>query len=299
MCWATRMFVALVLVTGVGSGRSRAQMPPDSNSATPVSVPKIIPWLELGPGQEALDNAAHGLLVWRLVADAAIISVGPEDAPRLRRLHARIADIRIIPGLKTSPILIPAGFDSVAGWQKIAQAVRTLCEATGEKTIVFEHESAIKSYIDGRYVMNWGQLGAGLRLLPVDYAILWYPSAAMDGEILARYVRLAETVGELPNVRFIDHASFYAPKFVGAAGTLNAVRQLEAVARHPPVRLVYCCGPDFWPYERVPEALRQIHEDTAIVYPGATRWVEAARALSRILPARSSASQPASEPAGR
>ena len=160
---------------------------------------------------------------------------------------------------------------------------------------MFEHESAIKAYIDGQYAVDLDRLRAGLRLLPRSCRIWWYPSAAGDGEVLARYVRLCEAVvAELPEVRFIDHASLHAPRFTGQPGTINAVRRLEAAARSPPIRLIYCCGPEYWPFERVPEALRHVSETEAIIYPGATRWIEAAQALARLLPARAaSGTQPA------
>ncbi len=288
-------FPALIVIAASSPTAARAQPQTDGHGATQPGLPKVIPWLELGPGREAVDRAAHGLLVWRLITDTAIVSIGPEDIRTLGRFHERYPDLHLVPGLKTSGILTDRGFDALDGWQRIARLVQTLMAVTGENTVVLEHESALKAYLDGQYPMNWDRLRAGLRLLPRPCNVWWYPSAGMDGVILDRYIRLCEVVvAELPDVRFIDHASFHAPRFTGQPGTLNAVRRLETAARRPPLRLIYCCGPEYWPFERVPEALRQVGEGEAIVYPGATRWVEAAQALARLLPARPvSGTQPA------
>ncbi len=289
------MFVVAALAASRPSA-AQSRVPAIGGTTTQAAFPKLIPWMELASGREAFDQTAQGLLVWRLITDTAIVSIGPEEIRPLARLRERYPDLHIIPGLKTSGILGQhGGFDALEGWTRIARLVQSLAEVTGEQTVILEHESAIKAYIDGQYAMDWDRLRAGLRLLPRACQIWWYPSAGGAGETLERYIRLCEAVvAELPEVRFIDHASLHAPQFAGQPGTVNVASRLAAAARRPPVRMIYCCGPKYWPYDRVPEALRQVQESEAVLYPGAARWVEAAQALARLLPARPvSGTQPA------
>lgn len=242
---------------------------------------KIVPWLELGLDQEAIDNAVAGLELWRRVCDRVCISVDPGSIDSLRIIWERVPDLHYIPGLKTSPILKSAGFDSPDGWRKVSQCVSDLCSLTGSKTLLFEHESAIKSYIvDGIYPMDFAKLLDGLAQLPSDITYLWFPSAAMSGETLTRYLRLARVVDATIDAVFIDHASFFAPRFRNTPGTLRCTSALRSIASKPPVPQVLCSGDAYWPLNMVRDAAELADADFILAYPGVARWVEAAKMLN-------------------
>ena len=276
-----------------------AQTPADKPGA-PLGakpLPKLWPWIEVaGTVPGSLESAVDGLVLWRQITDTAIISVGPNDTASLAAVQKRVSGMKFIPGVKTSPSLKPRGFDSIEGWRQIAQAVRTVAEITGSRTVLLENETSLEPFIKGEYPMNWEQLQAGLRQLPREYTILWYPSVAGGGEVLERYVRLCQAVQAVCDVQFVDHATLYAPATHTDAGTINAIKRLKEVAHKPPIELVYCYGEHWWPLEQVPEALRLVHGDAAIIYPGAKRWVEAAKVLVKLLPPQGRAT---SAPAGR
>lgn len=285
MRYSAQIIVVVILTSAsLGQAPAGGARAADGGTTQPIVPRKIVPWLELAPNREAYDQAIEGLRLWHLTTDTAVISVGPGKAQWLRRLREQVPEVVIIPSLKTSPILTPPGFDSVQGWREVAREVRELCQATGQTMLVFEHETAIQSYMEGKTTLDWDRLRMGLRQLPEGITFWWYPSANGEGEILDRYIKLCEVADEVLELRFIDHATTYAAMTMAQPGTINAVRRLEHVAQQPPVQLIYCCGPGYWPYDRVPEALGKMRKDVVILYPGATRWVEAARAMSRLLP---------------
>lgn len=278
---------ATVLVTAaLGLCASYAADETASTRAVPDQPVRVVPWLELGPDRRLIDQAVEGLLAWQKITDTAIVSVDPAGVRLYRQLRERVPGMRIIPGLKTSPVLVPAGFDSPEGWRRIATAAAEARKLTGSKVLLLENESAIQKYIDGKQPLDLKRLRTALNELPSDGTILWYPSAAMNGEILNRYLRMCRVAAELPNLIFVDHAMLYGPRAAKAPGTRRVVQALRELARKekPPVPLIYCCGGDTWPKERVLEAIRMSESDWMIIYPGQNRWVETARYLAEQLP---------------
>lgn len=244
-----------------------------------------IPWIEVYPphGEDTLDALA-ALPVWARSCKRAIVSTDPAQVElyvELERL--RPAGLSIIPGLKTSPILIPSGFDSPEGWAKIWDTARLACALTGNPLIVLEHESAIAAYLKGDATLDWRRLRQALRQAPADLEVWWYPSMAGAGETLARYLRLAlavqEALGE--RVRFLDHAALFGPRHVGTPATLACVGELEGAAARPVIPMIYTHAAG-WPVERIGEALDHVSGELAVVYPGRSNWMAAARAASEL-----------------
>lgn len=237
----------------------------------------LIPWLEYSGD---MDLALTGLRIWRKACHAAIVSCDPRHVDHMQELIRRTKYIRIIPGLKTSPILTPSGFDSIEGWKAISAHVTALAKHTKSPTVLFEHESAIKPYIEGtKYLAP--ALPEALQQLPKLH-YLWYPSAAMSGPILSRYLMLAQLAfAFIPNITFIDHTSFYSPTEMGKPGTIACVNALKSIVGNHILPLIYCCGDRWWPYDQVTYAAKLSNSTAAIVYPGQSRWIEAAKAISK------------------
>lgn len=255
--------------------------------------PKIVPWLELNVSDDTSVNyAAAGLLAWQAVTDTAIVSTEPGHEKIYPMLRQRVPGMRIIPGLKTSPLLGSARFDNLVGWEKVALATQKVLVAAQENTIVLENETAMYNYIKGWSWISQSRLAGGLaKLPPAKY--LWYPSAAMSGATLNRYLAVDRTVEQALNVQFIDHASLYSPKYVGTSGAVNCARQLDAVATEPTLPLIYAINYDpFWLDWQVPQAVDYVErtwgpQSWAIVYTGWNHWVAGAKAISKFLLAAS------------
>jgi hypothetical protein len=242
---------------------------------------QLIPWLELNiADDEAVNKMLEGLLEWRKITDTAIVSVAPGNAWFFRELKKPLPDMKIIAGLKTSPVFRRRPIDTVEDWKRVGEEIRALAEATGIKRVALENESATKAYVfKGAYKIDERKLREGLRHLPDDIEILWYPSAGGAGEVLERYLVICRALQAECNVRFIDHSSFYYKHSWGKPGTVHVADKLEEIARKPTLPMIYtCAGPRYEPDnldEGIALAKGKWGPHTEIViYTGATRWVE-------------------------
>lgn len=282
--------------TGGGTGGTVDPPPP----AIPLVRPIPVPWLELNVDEATtVEYAIKGLINWTAVTDTAIVSSEPRLTGQYLLLKQRVPGMRIIPGLKTSPVLGTSDFASVAGWNRIGQVVRDMLAVTEDDTIIFEHETAMKSYLDGAYEIDMDQMREALRQLPQDVHYLWYPSVASSGDMLYRYLRICSVAEEiLPNVQFVDHASVSWPNMFGGSGATNLATALGAIARQPTVPLIYSMNRSpYWMDADIPTAMGHVRtgwgEDSwAILYPGYKHWVDAARNISELLLEEAGASNP-------
>jgi PKD repeat protein len=258
---------------------------------TVVVTKRFVPWVEIHVGSaEGVDIVLTGLLEWRKITDTAIVSVEPGQTSFFGELKGPLPDMRIIPGIKTSPLFGRRQFDSVEKWREMAEEVRAACEASGQQRFLFENESALTEYYHGECELDLDLLRVGLNELPTDIQYLWCPSLGGSGERLERGARLCEAVEAVLDVRFVDHLSIAAPQYVGQPGTLTAVERLESIAQNPTIPLIYSCGDKYWPVDRIPEALELARlkwgdAAEAIVYPGQERWVQHAREMVQQQPA--------------
>lgn len=263
----------------------------------PATTAKPVPWIEVRPRNPgSVEGAIEGLRNWQRVTDTAIVGVGPFQLQVLLEFRRLFPDMKIIPGITTSEILTPAGFDSINGWARVARAVNEACRITASRVYVLENEGALAKYVAGEYAMHWERLAEGLRQLPAGKELWCYPSIAGQDEVLARYVRLCQAVQEVCEVRFIDHSSIAEPQYVGKPATLRQMQSLDGVAREPLIPLVYLMRDRdrWWPLERMAEAVRLAKTDVVILYPGAKAWVAASQAAAADpFLVRAAASQPA------
>ena len=265
-----------------GSMRGRPPKMRKSRHERPKRV--RLPWLEIDPGQEAIDTTLAGLPYWVSIANTMILTVDPGSVASLQSVKEGFPQMAYIPGIKTSPVLVPLGFDSVAGWTSLAETVSTARGYTGSQYVLFENESAIASYIAGEYELNWDQLKAALSQLPGDMIAIWYPSVAYDTEEqFQRYIALAECVEEVLHPVFIDHAKLNRPSLVDTPGTQREVQALLAIASKETIPEIVCGVAPYWPYEQVRGATAKAGTAKVALYPGIERWVEAGKVLSGLL----------------
>jgi hypothetical protein len=157
---------------------------------------------------------------------------------------------------------------------------------TGIKRVVLENETATKAHIfEGAYTVDERKLREGMRHLPKDVEILWYPSAGGAGEVLERYLVICRALQAECNVRFIDHSSFYTKHTWGEPATINIANKLEAIAKKPTLPMILtCAGPRYEP-DNLDEALALVkgkwgRDTEVVIYPSAARWVEQGRAIA-------------------
>jgi len=274
--------IASAISTGFISAAVRAEGTGGVEGKT--QLPKLVPWIELNTIREdAFENAVGGLLIWQKITDTAIVSTVPGYAHLYTKLRARVPGMHIIPGMKTSRCL-PA-LDSVAGWKEVARAVNEVCEAAGEKRVVLENEGAIQPFWREGREIDEARLREGLRELPEAIEIIWYPSIVGETqEARRRSVRLTELVAEVEGVRFTD-LSISGPKSLRYGWSKLGRKQLKEIAERQVIPMLYCYGPGsrWWEDEDIPEALKLVEGDFVILYPGSTRWREAARSITKII----------------
>jgi hypothetical protein len=259
---------------------------PLSGDTTPAPLPtgpKVIPWIEVNSFDGAgIETCIEGLRLWKSVTDTVIVSTMPDHAVLFRRLKERVPDLHIIAGLKTYPLL--NRFDSKEGWQAVARNVAAFLEATGESRILLENETALKVYTKGDEVLDLAGVRSGLALLPRDVRVIWYPAVhGQDERTQRRLEALCRVVAEQCDVQFVD-LSLDGPRRLNDEWAPRARRTLKSLSRHSTIPILYCYGDDrWWRDEQIPQALRRIEDDAAILYPGAKRWLEAAHSLTGLL----------------
>ncbi len=293
--WRTVVELSLVVLLAAGlacgqagsrDGEPRTQPARDAASTQPAGYPEMIPWVEASTRVDgSYERTLRGLLAWQPLVKRAIVSVGPDEGAMLLKLKRAVPGITIIPGIKTSALLAPgrAGFDSVRAWGQLAALSERLCDAMNVKVILFEHESALKKYQSGEYEMDLARLRAGLRQMPEDLLVLWYPSA-YGGAQLEPSIELCQAVEDgIKDVVFVDTATVYSPHALASPAARRCKARLVETADKPPARMIYAGWEGMWPLKRVPEAIRATREsDMVILYPGAKRWVSSAWALGKI-----------------
>ena len=295
------------LLVLVGCSNAPGQPPgPDSPAATRPAAPPtngpppapppaakvLLAWVETTADPRRLDDVVDGVAAWRGVADGVIVSVDPGQIAVLRHVRDRVPGIRLIPGLKTSPILRRTGLDNPNGWARLAAEMRAACAAAGSRAILLEHESAIVDYLEGRVTLDFERLRAGLRQLPTDVELIWYPSVSGTEGRLERATRLCREVQAVcRNVRFVDHGTLFSEKSRYDTGLPRLQAALKSAATAPPIQLIYC-GERYWRLERVPEAIRLATSYTVIIYPGADRWKESSRIIAAAIAAERKKSPP-------
>lgn len=254
----------------------------------PLTSTLLMPWIELPDGQpQIFTPTVEGLRLWRRVTNTAIVSTDPGHAFIYTDLHAQVPDMRIIPGIKTTIRLGSNSFDSVPGWQQIAADVAAVVATSGERTVIFEHESALNSYWDGTATIDFNKLQQGLAYLPGNVEYLWYPGLPwVATEKRDRALALAAAVQEVITVRFTDH-SFGTPKWPTYQDWINARLLLEAQSHQPPIEMLwtYCCdGFCYWEPEQAPDMMAVLAgRPEVIVYPSGNEWSACATAMNAAL----------------
>ncbi|MBI4716477.1 MAG: hypothetical protein HY763_01615 [Planctomycetes bacterium] len=257
--------------------------PAGSAADRPAAAVRIIPWVELNTlSPAAFTEVVDGLLAWRSITDRAIVSTVPGHAGIYAELRRRAPDIRIIPGLKTASLL--ATFDSVEGWERVALDVERIVAATEAEEVLLENETAIKAYQRGDAPIDVARLREGLGKLPREVRYIWYPGiVGHKEETQRRYELVCAAVAELRDVRFTDHR-FAGRRAVEDQWMKSARQRLKPLSRRPTLPILYCYGDDrWWQDAELPRALALVEDPEVILYPGAKRWVEGARSVSRIL----------------
>jgi len=251
---------------------------------SPAKQAKLLPWIEVNVvTTRAVDNAVAGLRRWTDVTDTAIVTTAPGGARIYPLLRDRVPGMRIIPGLKTNDLL--KRFDSPAEWASVVRALRAIRSASEESTILLEHESAIRAYLDGTYEIDEDRLKESLRLIPKDLEIIWYPGLVGESDVTQqRAALLCRAAQATLNVRFTD-LSRSGPAAVGYRWARIGKQRLSRMAKEPAIPLLYFYGPGskWWHDEQLREALALCDDGWVIIYPGAKRWQQASRVLSKEL----------------
>ena len=250
-------------------------------------LPQVIPWVELNSDHTG-DKAAviNGLREWRMITDTAIVTTAP-GVRIYDGICENIDDMEIIPGLKTNALL-PHRFDYVDGWARIGKELADMAQRTDSKVVVLENESAAEKYRLGTEGIDWPAFHKCLAQLPSDLTIWWYPAVVgPDVDTQNRMASLCESVAACcASVVFID-TSRSGPR-VDYHWSVEARKRLEAVVKDAdgsitPVQYFYGPGSQYWMDEDIPKALEAAGSDQVIIYPGAARWVEAAKVFVAVL----------------
>jgi len=253
------------------------------------TVPRLIPWVEANVADDAqIQYVAEGLRVWSYITDTAVVSTGPGKAELFPRLRAAVPGLRLIPGLKTSPRLVPLGADSLLGWQLVALDIDELVAATGENLVLLENESAFEGYLVRGAILDLGQLRAALAALPPNVDLYWYPGVSVQGDALVRQRsrELTAVVAGAVRCRFVD-LSYADPSWHQWPPSILARQELARLSNRIPVPLLYVGVIGDWLYwdeVDIRTALRELRDyPAALVYPGLARWIDSAEALKAAL----------------
>lgn len=269
--------------------------------------PKLVPWFEWATADQ-LDALVTSLRAWQEITDTAVVTTDPATpsnptptSSMYSLLKQRVPGMRIIPGLKTSPILnwpqyFYPTFDSVGGWNLIATYVTQILHDCGdEELFIFEHESALVDYLYGNEEINFSTMRTCLDKLPIqnnaspqkNITYIWYGDSRTALSMVNRSYHLDQVVEEKLNVRFVDSTTASTSATLYAYENLNSSMWKELSADQATIpHLLVQNGSGNWLYSQViPGARDHIKqywpgESWMIIYPGYARWTESASALS-------------------
>lgn len=266
--------------------------------------PNIAVWLEVNTLRASVvADAIAGINEWG--KHPAVTTIIVSTTPGRETLFATLlpvcqgAGLTLIPGIKTHQALPPvmvAGetrtyrqFDDIGGWAMIADSVRLAALYAESRAVVLENESAIIGYVKGHVPVDPVKLAHGLRRLPDNIRILWYPT--ITSGYADRQARQADVLrvllGERLNVAFFDNSIDRPRAYEGDYAKKNRASLLHLNAAGRLYRLLYCYGPGsrFWMDEAiVPLIVGAVSPpDWAVLYPGAVRFKEAAESIGRLL----------------
>lgn len=247
---------------------------------------KAIPWVELNyPSVEKYRTPVlFGTQIAAITFDEVIISTIPQQLPDLyRSLGRQFPTVRIIPGVKTAPYVKVFGrFDSPGMWRRIALDIRRTCEAAGSKRFLIENEGSYEPIWKGDCVLDHQQLAEGLRQLPGDIEIIWYPAIVgnprTQPQKYERTYAICRTVAAaVSNVKFVDISFQYqmVPPLPTDPPERKKMRaQLRELGGTIPILYFYgrlTTEAKDWAPEQVPDLLAGAGElsEEFIVYPGA------------------------------
>lgn len=254
----------------------------------PVTAPLIVPWIECNGNTPAeVDVAVAQAAPWHLVTDTVIVSTQTNKASIYPQLRTRLG-MRVIPGYKTSAVLGTGNFAAPAGWQQIAADVATAVALSGETTVIFEHESAVLSYLEGTATLDLAQLRQSLGYLPRTVSYLWYPGITWPapGPKRDRAFALDAVAGEVLQCRFLDH-SYAHPAWPTFTDWINARRDLQSLTPQPnvPICWTYCCdGFCYWDPTQIGTILQLLTSySEVVIYPGGQLSAQTAAAMNQVL----------------
>ncbi len=271
----------LTVRTGTGQAATIAV-----TAEKPVTSPRIIPWLELdSTDPERVSSCIEGLQIWQRVTDTVVVHCGSH--PWLfTQLREQFPNLKIIGGITTSYRLGHNSFDSLAGWQLLAQDVAATAAATGQPRVLLDSELALRTYLNGDYEIDLEQVRQGLSYLPSGVEIIWYPGVEWQTSttppgLLAKTTALAQLVNDEIDCRLVDF-SYCEPDALTCPAALEARAIADGMAYHPIIPIVYFGYPRFyWNYDGVHQVMEEMAgRPDALFYPGSVRWVEAAQEIT-------------------
>lgn len=275
-----------------------------STEVEPCEQLQIIPVLELSWPESRLepedpdsptlyDVAKTAMATWLARGfETFVVYSRPGQHNTIARLGAEVPGATIIPGIKTHHVLTP--FDSLAGWLELGQAVGAMMEASGQRRIHLDHESALRQYVLEEVDIELLLVGEGVRALPDEAEVVWRPVLWFRGppggapgfEKLLVLAQLAQA--SFPGKMRFEDLRYCAKLTVNLPNRIEAQARLEAAARLPTQPKGYFYGPDsarvWWRDEELAEFLAIVREHwrpdhDVLLYSGIARAVEAAEVL--------------------
>ncbi len=241
----------------------------------------LFAWCEINPADPAsYERGLAGAGVWATLVDrVCLMSSGqPQGAEWWAMVRRDAPNVALLPGVKTNGWL-KGNLGNVAGWQAIAEQVRTAVDACGWPECLLENESAEEPLIAGQVMLEEAKLRRGLRLLPADVRIFWYRGHVAPYN--ARQHRLLEIVAEelSGRVEFLT-AGWIDQVAESDADRLTCLAKDEALAPVIALALMYppAVRPNDWRPAQVRDLAGRISAPRLIFYPGNANWLAAGQA---------------------
>lgn len=272
-------------------------------------MPRLAAWVEVNTAKQAVvDDAAKGITAWgdSGAVSTIIVSTVPGNEQIFETLVpvCRAAHMTLIPGIKTASAMpeVPGAdgqsyrkFDDYGAWLTIGDSVAQASRVAQSAVVLLENETAVRGFVFGQVELDVARLRMALRNLPQGIEVLWYPTVTSgEADRQARQRDLMWVVlSEHPDVVFVDNsidreATYNADSIRRNRAYLDTLNEaFYRGARRPLFRMLYCYGPGsrWWQDETlVPLIIGPVgSENWVILYPGASRWSEAAEHIGGLL----------------
>jgi hypothetical protein len=183
-----------------------------------------------------------GLLDLKSLIDDCYISTTPNQNFAMFSRIASATGMKIIPGLKTAPLL--PRLDDYFGWKAIALKVAEIINLIGCSEFILENETAAKHFIEGTNEVDLGYMLRSVRLLPQMKYVIWPGASSSVDKTRARQMAINTWFADVFPIKALSR-DLGSPKELTVLGRLQGAALMKTITSDV-AHIAYVYNADSW-----------------------------------------------------